>query len=94
MEVKNMYDGTVLGQALWSAINEHTPNHAEIIEVLINGGVYVWPNTLEWWEKQDVPSANACVTAVTKRSSIEEARRRVESLLYTFCITSPSTFLP
>src|SRR5207302_274295 len=44
MEVKNMYDGTVLGQALWSAINEHTPSHAEIIDTLIAAGAYIWPN--------------------------------------------------
>ena len=56
MEVENMYGGTVLGQALWSAINEHTGDHAEIVETLINGGAYVWPGTSEWWEQQPVPS--------------------------------------
>jgi tetratricopeptide (TPR) repeat protein len=55
MEVKNSYNGTVLGQALWSAIHEHTPQHAEIIEELIKGGAHVWPGTLEWWESQPVP---------------------------------------
>lgn len=57
MEVENMYGGTVLGQALWSAINEHTDDHAEIVETLINGGAYVWPDTLKWWEEHDVPSS-------------------------------------
>ena len=56
MEILGMYDNTVLGQALWSAINEHTPQHGEIIEVLIDGGAHVWPNTLDWWEEQNVPS--------------------------------------
>ena len=55
-EIKGMYDNTVLGQALWSAVNEHTSDHAEIVEILINGGAYVWPNTLEWWLEQNVPS--------------------------------------
>lgn len=57
MEIENMYEGTVLGQALWSAINEFTPGHAEVIETLIAGGAHVWPDTLKWWESQDVPSA-------------------------------------
>src|ERR1043165_5217758 len=57
MEVKGMYDNTVLGQALWSAIHEHTPDHAEIVTALIRAGAHVWPNTLEWWNEQDVPSA-------------------------------------
>lgn len=56
MEIKSMYDSTVLGQALWSAANEHTEDHAEVVERLIRGGAHVWPGTLEWWEKQDVPS--------------------------------------
>ena len=56
MEVKSMYDSTPLGQALWSAINEHTDSHATIIESLIEGGAHVWPETLEWWLQQDVPS--------------------------------------
>jgi hypothetical protein len=71
MEVENMYGGTVLGQALWSAINEHTSQHAEIIEVLIEGGAYVWPKTLEWWEEQDVPSdeTKSRVADVLRRAS-------------------------
>jgi ankyrin repeat protein len=56
MDVKSMYDSTVLWQALWSAINEHTEFHAQIVESLIEGGAYVGPNTLEWWLEQSVPS--------------------------------------
>lgn len=55
-DVENMYGGTVLGQALWSAINEHNENHAAIIEALVDAGAHVWPGTVEWWEKQEVPS--------------------------------------
>ncbi len=57
MEVENMYGGTVLGQALWSAVHEHTDRHAEIVELLINAGAYLWPETLAWWKEQDVPSS-------------------------------------
>jgi hypothetical protein len=56
-EVVNRYGGTVLGQALWSAIYEHEETHAEIIEVLIAGGATIQPGTLDWWEEQEVPSA-------------------------------------
>ncbi len=57
LEVENRYGGTLLGQALWSAINEHKDTHAEIIERLIEAGAHVSPGTLEWWEEQAVPSA-------------------------------------
>jgi hypothetical protein len=56
MEIENRYGGTLLGQALWSAINEHRDDHAEIIERLIQAGAHVWPGTLDWWEAQEVPS--------------------------------------
>lgn len=56
MEVKNMYGGTVLEQAMWSAVNEFTESHAAIIEALIEAGAYIEPGTLEWWDEQDVPS--------------------------------------
>jgi hypothetical protein len=56
MEVENMYGGTVLGQALWSAVNEYTPDHADVIEALIDAGAMIEPGTLEWWNEQDVPS--------------------------------------
>ena len=57
MEIVNRYGGTVLGQALWSAIYEHGSTHAEIIEALISAGARIDPGTAEWWEQQDVPSA-------------------------------------
>ena len=46
----------MLGQAFWSAVNEHKPSHADIIEALIKAGAVVEPGTLEWWEVQNVPS--------------------------------------
>lgn len=57
MEIKNMYDGTVFGQAIWSAVNEHAPEHAEIVERLIDAGAVVEDGYLDWWERQDVPAA-------------------------------------
>ncbi len=67
MNVENMYGGNVWGQALWSAVNEHKPDHAGIIEALIDAGVEIEAGTLEWWQEQDVPS--------------EETRRRVADAL-------------
>jgi hypothetical protein len=57
MEVKNMYGGTVFDQAIWSAVNEYSPDHAAIVEALIEAGAVVEPGYLEWWEKQNVPTA-------------------------------------
>lgn len=56
LEVENKYGGTMLGQALWSAVNEHRSGHAEIIEILIAAGAAIEPGTIEWWAKQTVPS--------------------------------------
>ena len=57
MEIVNRYGGTVLGQALWSAIHEHEKTHAEIIEALILAGAEIHPDTSEWWEQQAIPSS-------------------------------------
>ena len=56
IEVKNMYGGTVFEQAIWSAVNEYKPDHAEIVERLIDAGAVVADGYPEWWAKQDVPS--------------------------------------
>jgi len=69
LEIENKYGGTVLGQALWSAVNEHSASHAEIIECLIMAGAEVEPGTLEWWEEQKVPVAE------TKRKVCEILRQ-------------------
>ena len=70
LETINMYGGTVLGQALWSAIHEHRDSHADVIEKLIAAGAQVEPGTLEWWEGQNVPSAEI-------RTRVSAALRRV-----------------
>ncbi len=66
LEVRNLHNGTMLGQAFWSAVNEHKPSHADIIEALIEGGAVVEPGTLDWWKEQTVPV---------------ETRHRVEAIL-------------
>ena len=47
LEVKNVYGGTPLGQAIWSAINEPQPDHLAIIEALIKAGAKIDPN---WYQ--------------------------------------------
>src|SRR5688572_24616623 len=56
LNIENLYGGTMLGQALWSAVNEHKPSHADIIEVLIEAGAEIEDGSLEWWDAQNVPS--------------------------------------
>lgn len=48
LEVKNMYGGTVLGQALWSAFNEPRKDHLPIIETLIAAGAKIEPDWTKW----------------------------------------------
>ncbi|CAN5498689.1 hypothetical protein BH10ACI2_BH10ACI2_21500 [soil metagenome] len=55
MEIKNMYGGTVFDQAIWSAVNEYTPDHAAIVEALLEAGAVIEPGYAEWWDEQDVP---------------------------------------
>lgn len=58
LETVNMYGGTVLGQALWSAVHEFKPTHAEVIELLLDAGAKIEPGTLDWWREQNVPDAD------------------------------------
>jgi len=83
MEIVNRYGGTVLGQALWSAIHEHERTHAEIIEALISAGAKIRPGTIEWWEQQDVPSAETKdrVTTALRRAVVGSGVRRDENYI-------------
>lgn len=54
-EFVNMYGGTVLGQVLWSAINEPRNGQIEAIRVLVNGGSRVDAEMVEWWKDSDAP---------------------------------------
>jgi hypothetical protein len=58
MEQVNMYGGTVLGQTLWSAVNEPHDGQAEAIKLLIEAGAKVEPGTLDWWEQQPIRPAD------------------------------------
>lgn len=69
VEIENMYGGTVLGQALWSAIREHKDTHAEVIELLLQAGAKIEDGTVDWWLDQDVPDDK------TKQRVLDSLRR-------------------
>ena len=51
LEVKNVYGGTVLGQALWSAINgDPGTDYVPIIQTLIEAGAEIPKGSLSWLE--------------------------------------------
>ncbi len=51
LEVKNVYGGTVLGQALWSAINgDPGIDYIPIIQTLIEAGAEIPKGSLSWLE--------------------------------------------
>jgi hypothetical protein len=51
LEVKNVYGGTVLGQALWSAINgDPGIDYVPIIQTLIEAGAEIPKGSLSWLE--------------------------------------------
>jgi len=85
LETENKYGGTMLGQALWSAVNEHADSHADIIECLILARTEVEPGTLEWWQEQNVPDIETKrrVSEMLRKHSefhhkIEDAKREVD----------------
>ncbi|MGZ5443734.1 MAG: ankyrin repeat domain-containing protein [Thermoanaerobaculia bacterium] len=41
LEIENRHGGTVLGQAVWSAINDPQPDHLRILETLVAAGAKV-----------------------------------------------------
>ena len=59
LEVKNMYGGTVLGQAVWSAINESRADHLAIIEALLDAGANI--------DEAGYPTGNERVDEVLRR---------------------------
>jgi hypothetical protein len=59
LELRNMYGGTVLGGAVWSAVNEPKPDHVRIIEALLEAGADV--------REAEFPSGNDAVDAVLQR---------------------------
>jgi ankyrin repeat protein len=66
MEMQNRYGGTVLGQAVWSAINEPKPDHIPIIEALLEAGADV--------EAAGYPTGNEHIDRVLHRFRAESGK--------------------
>lgn len=53
LEAKNIYDGTALGQALWSLVNsDDDADRLEVVKVLLDAGSRIEDGTLGWLAKQ------------------------------------------
>lgn len=59
LEVRNAYGGTVLGGAVWAAVNEPKPAHLTVIEELLRGGAAV--------SEAEYPTGNANLDALLAR---------------------------
>lgn len=59
LETRSMHGGTVLGTAVWAAINEPRPDHLQIIKELLNAGARR--------ENVDYPTGHEQVDAVLQR---------------------------
>lgn len=59
MEVRNSYDGTVLGCAVWSAVHEPKPGHPAVVEALLEAGAVV--------TEAAYPSGNAHLDDILRR---------------------------
>jgi ankyrin repeat protein len=59
LEVRNVHGGTVLGQAMWSAINEPQAEHVRIIEALLGAGAKIEDGSLAWLAQQEGGSSSA-----------------------------------
>ncbi len=54
LEAKNIYDGTALGQALWSAENSNDDtDRLQVVEILLEAGARIEDGTLGWLAKQN-----------------------------------------
>lgn len=59
LEVRNMYGGSVLGTAVWSAIHEPRPDHEVVIEALVAAGARL--------AGADFPTGDARVDGILRR---------------------------
>jgi Ankyrin repeats (3 copies) len=60
LEARNSYGGTVLGQALWSAVHDQRKtDHLSMVRTLIRAGAHIDPNWLAWLESQSSRSPAA-----------------------------------
>jgi len=59
LESKNVYGGTALGQALWSAVNsDNGMDYVQVIETLLAAGAQIEDGTLAWLEQQEDGSSS------------------------------------
>jgi hypothetical protein len=71
LEQLNMYDGTVLGCTVWSAIYEPRPDHVAIIEELLAAGANI--------NGADYPTGNDRVDEVLRRYGARSSKELNES---------------
>jgi hypothetical protein len=58
LEARNCYGGTVLGQALWSAVNANNGiDYVRITETLLEAGAKIEEGSMAWVAKQKAGSA-------------------------------------
>jgi hypothetical protein len=59
LETRSMHGGTVLGTAIWSAINEPRPDHEQIIDALLDAGARL--------EDVEYPTGHEHIDAILRR---------------------------
>jgi ankyrin repeat protein len=64
LEQRNMYDGTVLGCTVWSAVWEPRVDHVAIIEALLDAGANIY--------EAEYPTGNQPVDEVLKRNGAKQ----------------------
>lgn len=69
LEAKNVYGGTALGQALWSALNgDPEIDYVPVIDTLISAGAKIEPGSLAWLAQQrGALSAKVQIEALLRR---------------------------
>lgn len=72
LEVENNYGGTVLSQALWSAVFEPKSDHAAVIDVLLQAGARTQKGTRRWWQDQELTKVRKDeIDAILARHRVE-----------------------
>ena len=60
LEARNSYGGTILGQALWSAVHDdRETDYLSMVRILIRAGAHIDPNWPSWLESQSSRSPAA-----------------------------------
>ncbi len=73
LEARNRYGGTVLGQALWSAMNgDSSTDYVRVIKLLLDAGAKVEEDLLEWVAQQGTRSSaeKACIIELLRSHSL------------------------